>query len=84
MLYEDKRIKEINDLKHFHDNDTDYVDYEQTILEKSLSNRLFKNEMMSGFLKKISKPVSMFFDNYNIIKNWRNYTVDKDYYKHKN
>ena len=42
MLYEDKRIKEINDLKHFHDNDTDYVDYEQTILEKSLSNRLFK------------------------------------------
>lgn len=83
MLYDDKRIKELNTIKHFHDSDVDYINYEDRILNKTISPRIFLNKTMDGFLNRMNKMVSLFFDNANIIKNWRNYTVDKDYYKHK-
>lgn len=83
MLYEEKRIKEVNTLKHFHDSDESFIKYDNKILNKTLSPRIFMNDTMSGFLNRMNKIVSLFFDNFNIVKNWRNYTVDKDYYKHK-
>lgn len=83
MLYDDKRIKELNTIKHFHDSDEDYINYEDKILNKTISPRIFLNNTMDGFLNRMNKMISLFFDNSNIIKNWRNYTVDKDYYKHK-
>lgn len=83
MLYDDKRLPEIKSIKHFHDDDTKYINYSDKILNRTLSARIFKNDLMNGFLNRMNKLVSLFFDNHNIVKNWRNYTVDKDYYKHK-
>jgi len=84
MLYKDRQIEELYDIKHFHDNDNDFINYEETILDKSLSSRMFSNDMMAGFLDRIKKIAALMFDQMNIIKNYKNYIVDKDYFKHKN
>ena len=38
---------------------------------------------MAGFLDRLQPILSIFFDQMNIIKNFRNITVDKYYFKHK-
>jgi len=70
-------------MKHRHDSDEDFVDYEKMILDKSISPYLYNNDRMNTFLTKLQRLISIFFDNVNIIKNFKNYTVDKYYYKHK-
>lgn len=82
MLFQRKQIKELYDLKHRHDNNDQFVDYEKQILDSTLSPYMYKNEMMNSFLKKLQPLLSILFDQMNIIKNWRNYIVDKDYYQH--
>lgn len=84
MYYEEQSLQELHILKHRHDDDTDYVDYQNTILDRTVSPYLYNNDLMFSFLKKIQALVAMMFDNMNIIKNFKNYNVDKYYYKHKN
>lgn len=84
MLYKDTKIDVIYNLKHHHDDDKDFVDYENKILVNNVSKNLIENNLMYSFIKRIEKIVFLFYDNVNIIKNWKNYTVDKYYYKHKN
>lgn len=83
MLYEDRQIPELNYMKHRHDSDNDYFDYQSNILNNSLSPYMFNNNMMNTFLLKLQKPLAMMFDKFNIVKNFKNYIVDKSYYKHK-
>jgi hypothetical protein len=83
MYYEEQDIPELYYMKHRHDSDEDFVDYEKIILDKSISPYLYNNDRMNTFLKSLQRLVSIFFDNVNIIKNFKNYTVDKYYYKHK-
>lgn len=82
MIYEDKQIPELVKLKHRWDDNDQWVDYENNILNKSLSPHLYKNNLMSDFLNRLQKLVSMLYDQHNIIKNFKNYIVNKDYYKH--
>jgi hypothetical protein len=84
MYYEEKSIPELHYMKHRHDDDKEFIDYEKNILERSLSPYLFNNSLMAQYLTKLQRPVSMLFDNFNIIKNFKNFNVDKYYYKHKN
>lgn len=84
MYYKDQYLEELYKLKHRHDDDKNYVEYEETILTKTLSTKLFENERMFNFLDGLRKLVTILFDNFNIIKNFKNYNVDKYYYKHKN
>jgi hypothetical protein len=84
MLYKDNKIDVIYNLKHFHDDDNEFVDYEKDILTSKVSSNLLGNDKMFSFILHIQKIVYLFYDNVNIIKNWKNYTVDKYYYKHKN
>jgi hypothetical protein len=81
MLYQRKQLPELFYLKHRHDNDSDFVDYEKTILTKTLSPYLYENEMMNGFLTRLQPLVALLFDQMNIIKNLKNYMVDKHNYK---
>jgi len=83
MYYEEQDIPELYYMKHRHDSDEDFVDYEKIILDKSISPYLYNNDRMNTFLKSLQRLISIFFDNVNIIKNFKNYTVDKYYYKHK-
>lgn len=82
MLYEYKDIPELHQLKHRHDDFSDYVDYEKTILNSSLSPYMFKNDVMNEFIQKLQPLVANLFDRFNIVKNMKNYIVDKYYYKH--
>lgn len=85
MLYDEKDIPELNKLFHINDDTTkDYVYYQDQLLNKTLSPYIFGKSMMDGFLNRLNKLVSLFFDQFNVIKNWKNFTVDKYYYKHKN
>ena len=84
MYYEEQSLPELHYMKHRNDDDTDYVAYESQILDKTLSPYAYSNDLMNSFLKKLQRPVSILFDNMNIIKNFKNYNVDKYYYKHKN
>jgi hypothetical protein len=83
MLYDKKELPEIYFIKHLHDDDTDYVDYENNILNKTLSPYIYENSIMAGFLDRLQPILSIFFDQMNIMKNFRNITVDKYYFKHK-
>lgn len=82
MLYDKKNIPELN--KFYHRNDDvnkNYVKYEDKILKRTLSPYLYSNKMMASFLEKIEPMIALFFDQFTIIKNWKNFTVDKYYDK---
>lgn len=81
MLYKRKQLPELYYIKHRHDTDDDFVDYEKKILNKSLSPYMYENNMMNGFLTRLQPLVALLFDQMNIVKNFRNYMVDKDWYK---
>ena len=83
MYFEEQHIPELYYMKHRHDSEDDYIDYEKMILDKSLSPFLYNNDRMNYFLKSSQRLISILFDNVNIIKNLKNYMVDKYYYKHK-
>ena len=82
MLYDQQFIPELNQFYHMNDDITkNYIDYESEILDKTLSPYLFNSPIMSGFLDRLRSLISLFFDQFNIIKNWRNFSVDKYWYK---
>ena len=82
MLYERKEIPELFYLKHRHDDFKEYVDYEKQILNSSLSPYMYENDLMNTWLNKLQPLVSLLFDQINVMKNFKNYMVDKYYYKH--
>ncbi len=84
MLYKDSKIEVLYKMKHHYDDDKYFIDNENNILTSKVSNNLLDNNKMYTFILSIQKVVYLFYDNVNIIKNWRNYTVDKYHYKHKN
>jgi hypothetical protein len=82
MLYDKQFIPELNQFYHMNDDlKKNYVDYETKILDRSLSPYLFNSPIMAGFLDRLRSLISLYFDQFNIIKNWRNFTVDKYWYK---
>jgi hypothetical protein len=81
MLYERKQIPELEFIKHRHDTKGNYFDYESNILDKSLSPYIYNNNIMNGFLKRLQTLTSIIFDHMNVIKNFKNFIVDKYHYK---
>ena len=85
MLYNEKDIPELNVFYHRKDSiKPEFVDYEKVILNKTISPYVYGSPIMDGFLNRLNKLVSLFFDQFNIIKNFKNFTVDKYWYKNKN
>lgn len=82
MLHEEKEIPELYYMKHRHDDDKDWVDYENNMLDNMLSPYIYENDMMNGFLKRLQPLTAKLFDQVNIMKNFKNYVVDKYHYKH--
>ena len=71
MLYKRKQLPELYYIKHRHDTDEDFVDYEKNILNKSLSPYMYENNMMNGFLTRLQPLVALLFDQMNIVKNFK-------------
>lgn len=83
MLYNRKDLPEIHFIKHLHDDNKDFVDYENMILDRTLSPHIYENDVMNTWLKKMQPLVALLFDQINVMKNFKNYMVDKYYYKHR-
>lgn len=81
MLYKKRQLPELYYMKHRHDNDNDFVDYETKLLDKTLSPYMYQNDTMNGFLKRFQPLLGLLFDQMNVVKNLKNYIVDKDWYK---
>jgi hypothetical protein len=82
MLYQRKDIPELHYMMHRHDDNDQYVDYEKKILNSSLSPYIYENDLMSAWLNKMQPLVSLMVDQMNVMKNFKNYMVDKYHYKH--
>jgi hypothetical protein len=82
MLFERKQLPQLRFMKHRHDSFKDFVDYEKMILDQSLSPYMYRSDIMNEWLKDMQPLVSILFDQMNMIKNFKNYIVDKYYYKH--
>ncbi len=83
MLYDEKQLPELRFMKQFHDDQSPNFNYEQELLNKSLSPHLFQNIVMFNFLDRLKKMIALLFDHMNVIKNFKNYMVDKYHYKQK-
>lgn len=83
MLYDYKQLPELRYMKSRHNNNDSYVDYQNFILDRSLSPHIYENDNMAGFLTRMQPLVALMFDKFNIVKNFRNYMVDKYHYKQK-
>lgn len=84
MLYDYRQIPELNTLKHRNDEGDDYINYEDRILTDTTSPYMYNNDLMNRYLLRMQRLSSLLFDQHNIIKNFKNYLVDKYYYKHSN
>ena len=82
MLYRRKEIPELYNLKHRHYNFDEYVEYENKILNSSLSPYMYENDLMNTWLNRMQPLVSILIDQMNVMKNFKNFMVDKYYYKH--
>jgi len=76
MLYRDKELPELFYMKHRHDDQTS-IDYENHLFDKNLSPYIYQNDMMNSFLKKTQPLMYFLFDQVNVMKNMKNYIVDK-------
>lgn len=82
MLYERQELTELHFMKHLHDTDDgQYIKYDEVILDKTLSPHMFENDLMNNWLKKMQPLVAILFDQMNVMKNFKNYMVDKYHYK---
>jgi len=82
MLYEKKELVELHFMKHVHDDDSNkYIKYDETIFDKTLSPYMFENDFMNSWLKKMQPLAALLFDQMNLMKNWKNYMVDKYHWK---
>lgn len=81
MLQNRKELPELWNLKHRHDSEDRYVDYENSILDNSLSPYLYENNVMNGYLKRLQKLTSVLIDQMNVAKNFKNHLVDKYHFK---
>lgn len=83
MLNDLEQLPELRYMRQFHDDASPNFNYEQDILNKSLSPYMFQNITMFNFLDKLRPMLSLLFDQMNFMKNFKNYMVGKYHYKQK-
>jgi hypothetical protein len=83
MLYERQSLPELHHMKHLHDEDEvqTWIKYDEVVLKNSLSPHIFENDNMSNFISRIEPLVALLLDQMNVVKNLKNYIVDKYDYR---
>jgi hypothetical protein len=85
MLERESQIKELYDLKHINDNELHTgFDYEENLMQRSLSNVMFQNPTTYQFISKTKYLLLNMIESNLIIRNFFNYTVSKYYNRHNN
>lgn len=82
-LYKDSQLEELYVLKNRHNkNKYSSYDIENNILKNSLSSYIFSNNNMNEYINRLEKLYFIMFEQYNIIRNFKNWTVHKYYNDH--
>lgn len=82
-LRKERHIPELYDMKHRNDNLANKpFDVENNIMKKSTSGHIYENDNMNTFLIKFQKLVYLMVDQMFIMKNFKNFMVDKYYDDH--
>ena len=85
MIEKGKHIPELYELYHRKDKLLHInSNYEEQLLNKTLSNVMFGNPILKNFLTYLQKNIVFMIESNLIIRNLFNYTVDKYYNKHNN
>jgi len=80
MIFKDKQIKELYNLKHINDDNKEGLEsYENNILRNFLSPVLYNNNNMKDYLNLIQKFVVLMIEEVNYVRNFYNTAVDKHY-----
>ena len=80
MLFKEKQIKELYNLKHMNDNlKNKPADYQNDFLRNFLSPVLYNNQTMKEYLDNIQKLLVLMVEEANYIRNFFNTAVDKYY-----
>ena len=80
MLYRDKQIKELYNLKHMNDDKLHQsADYENNLLRNFLSPVLYNNQNMRDYLDKIQELLVLMVEEVNYARNFYHTAVDKHY-----
>lgn len=80
MLFRDKQINELYNLKHINDKLIHTpADYENNLLRNFLSPVLYNNQNMKNYLDKIQKLLVLMVEEVNYVRNFFNTAVDKHY-----
>ena len=80
MLFRDKQIKELYNLKHMNDNLLHKPsDYENTLLRNFLSPVLYNNQTLREYLDSVQKLLVLMVEEVNYVRNFFNTAVDKYY-----
>jgi len=83
MIEKELHIKELYNLKHINDKELYSKNkYESELLQRSLSNVLYKNELNASFLNLLQQKIVWMIDSTLIVRNFWNYTVEKYYNRH--
>ena len=82
MIRKQKEIAELYDMKHFNDSYIKGYEYEDNLLENSVSKHLYDNEINSGFLYHLNRQVVLMTEQILILRNLKNFFVDKYYNDH--
>lgn len=85
MLERDSQIKELFDLKHINDDETHTgFDYEDKLMEKTLSSSMFQNPTTKTFLSYLKPMHINMIESNLLVRNFFNYTVSKYYNRYSN
>jgi hypothetical protein len=84
MLHKEQYESELYWFRHKNTSEPEYVDIENVFIEKTFSPHMVGNDNLFGFISILKKMVVKLFDNHSIIRNFKNYSVNKYFYKHHN
>jgi hypothetical protein len=80
MLYREKQIKELYNLKHMADDKLHQgADYENELLRNFLSPVLYNNQNLVGYLDRIQNLLVLMIEEVNYVRNFYHTAVDKHY-----
>jgi len=85
MIERESQIKELYDLKHRNDLELHtHFDWENKMVEKMVSSRLYINSTMSDFLSRYQKLLVWMYESNVVIRNLYNHVVGPYYNKYNN
>jgi len=85
LIERESQIKELYDLKHRNDLELHtHYDWENNMLQKMVSSRMYNNQTMTDFLTRYQKLLVWMYESNVVIRNLYNHTVSHYYNKYSN